>query len=67
MHHGYGNLDKAINLLDDDRYEFRDFVNSKTGSQEDLMAQLNDPTAAAKLLEEFTNPSDESGFEVTTT
>tara|TARA_Y100000741_G_scaffold139987_1_gene105634 strand:- start:48 stop:842 length:795 start_codon:yes stop_codon:yes gene_type:complete len=27
MHHGYGNLDKAINLLDDDRYEFRDFVN----------------------------------------
>ncbi len=27
MHHGYGNLDKAINLLGDDRSEFRDFVN----------------------------------------
>jgi len=44
--------------------KFSEFVTSKTESQEDLMAQLNDPTAAAKLLEEFTNPSDESGFEV---
>ena len=30
MHHGYGNLDKAINLLDDDdREEFRDYVESQ--------------------------------------
>ena len=30
MHHGYGNLDKAINLLDDsDRYEFRDYVENQ--------------------------------------
>ena len=28
MHHGYGNLDKAINLLDnEDKNEFRKFVN----------------------------------------
>tara|TARA_B100000315_G_C14534051_1_gene567575 strand:- start:46 stop:843 length:798 start_codon:yes stop_codon:yes gene_type:complete len=28
MHHGYGNLDKAISLLDaDDRFEFKNFVN----------------------------------------
>ena len=31
MHHGYGNLDKAINLLDDDdRIEFKNFVNQNT-------------------------------------
>lgn len=60
-------LKNVIGESEVDFDEFRDFVNSKTGSQEDLMAQLNDPTAAAKLLEEFTNPSDESGFEVTTT
>jgi len=30
MHHGYGNLDKAINLLhDDDREEFRIYVNNE--------------------------------------
>lgn len=30
MHHGYGNLDKAINLLDDsDRDEFRDYVENQ--------------------------------------
>ena len=30
MHHGYGNLDKAINLLDDDKSEFKDYVNQNT-------------------------------------
>ena len=30
MHHGYGNLDKAINLLDDsDRDEFRNYVENQ--------------------------------------
>ena len=31
MHHGYGNLDKAINVLDsNDRENFRNFVNLKS-------------------------------------
>ena len=31
MHHGYGNLDRAIDLIDqEDKDEFRDFVNNST-------------------------------------
>jgi hypothetical protein len=33
MHHGYGNLDKAINLLDsNDKNEFKNFVNNRNKS-----------------------------------
>ena len=31
MHHGYGNMDRAIDLLeDDDKEDFRNFVNEST-------------------------------------
>ena len=32
MHHGYGNLDKAINVMNDnDREDFREYVNTNIG------------------------------------
>ena len=38
MHHGYGNLDKAINLLDDsDRYEFRNYVENQVCFNPNIM------------------------------
>ena len=38
MHHGYGNLDKAINLLcDADREEFRDYVNNNISFSPHIM------------------------------
>jgi len=38
MHHGYGNFDKAINLMnDDDREEFRKFVNNSISFNPHIM------------------------------
>jgi hypothetical protein len=38
MHHGYGNLDKAINLLDDsDRDEFRNYVENQVSFNPNIM------------------------------
>ena len=38
MHHGYGNLDKAINLLDDsDRDEFRSYVENQVSFNPNIM------------------------------
>ena len=38
MHHGYGNLDKAIDLLeDDDKKDFRNFVNYNTSFNPHIM------------------------------
>ena len=38
MHHGYGNLDKAIDLLDDDdKKDFRNFVNNNTNFNPHIM------------------------------
>ena len=38
MHHGYGNLDKAINLLDDsDRDEFRNYVDNQVCFNPNIM------------------------------
>ena len=38
MHHGYGNLDKAINLIDNqDRDDFRKFVNNSTSFNPHIM------------------------------
>jgi hypothetical protein len=38
MHHGYGNLDKAINLLDDnDRDEFRSYVENQVCFNPNIM------------------------------
>ena len=38
MHHGYGNLDKAINLLDDsDRDEFRNYVENQVCFNPNIM------------------------------
>ena len=38
MHHGYGNLDKAIDLLgDDDQKDFRNFVNNNTSFNPHIM------------------------------
>ena len=38
MHHGYGNLDKAIDLLDDeDKEGFRNFVETKTSFNPHIM------------------------------
>ena len=38
MHHGYGNLDKAIDLLDDDdKNDFRNFVNKSISFNPHIM------------------------------
>ena len=38
MHHGFGNLDKAINLLDDNqREQFREYVNTSTSFNPHIM------------------------------
>ena len=38
MHHGYGNLDKAINILcDEDREEFRTYVNNNISFNPHIM------------------------------
>ena len=38
MHHGYGNLDKAINLLDkNDRYDFKNFVEENSSFNPHIM------------------------------
>jgi hypothetical protein len=38
MHHGYGNLDKAIDLMDsDDKDEFKKFVNTSTSFNPHIM------------------------------
>jgi hypothetical protein len=48
MHHGYGNLDKAIDLMDfDDKDEFRKFVNTSTSFNPHIMF-IAKPTIAKK-------------------
>ena len=48
MHHGYGNLDRAINLLDnDDKIGFRNFVNNSNSFNPHLMF-VSKPAVANK-------------------
>jgi len=48
MHHGYGNLDKAIDLMDsDDKDEFKKFVNTSTSFNPHIMF-IAKPTIAKK-------------------
>lgn len=48
MHHGYGNLDRAINLLDnDDKRGFRNFVNNSNSFNPHLMF-VSKPSVANK-------------------
>ena len=51
MHHGFGNLDKAIDLLDDNqREQFRKFVNTSTSFNPHIMF-----IAKPKVLNEWFN------------
>ena len=48
MHHGYGNLDRAVNLLDnDDKRGFRNFVNNSNSFNPHLMF-VSKPSVANK-------------------
>ena len=58
MNHGFGNLDKAINLLGDDRSEFRDFVNQNVKFNPHIMF-ITKPKAemVVKRVEKFREKS----------
>ena len=52
MFHGYGNLDKAINLLnEDEKKDFEVYVNTKTSFSANVMYLSNNPVIIDKFYE----------------
>ena len=67
MHHGYGNLDKAINFMKEvDRDDFRNYINKKTSFNPHIMF-IAKPTILDKwfnsLFEWLFKCEEEFGFE----